>query len=137
MFIRNSYRIREMRLSSLALPLALAAVLSSCGTMKSISSATSSGVDKLGQSLDSGLSKVAAVATSPFKPAIPVVEARPDDFKKVESGHEKAIAYQRAQNNRRSGFWGFFSGPSDFEEPTLPELDESTFDGGLLPPKAP
>ncbi|GAA5481031.1 hypothetical protein [Haloferula sargassicola] len=126
-----------MRFLHLAVPAILAGALSSCGTMQSISSATSNGVDKLGKSLDSGFNKVASVATSPFKPGIPVVEARPEDFEKVQTGHDQAIAYQNAQRQRRSSLWGLFSGPADFEEPALPEMNDASFDGGLLPPANP
>ncbi|MBB5353116.1 hypothetical protein HNR46_003369 [Haloferula luteola] len=119
------------------LPLITAGFLCSCGTMKSMTEATGRSMGKMGQAFGAGVDKMATAATSPFKPGIPVVEARPDDFEKVQSGHEQAIAYQRAQNERRSGFWALFSGPSDFEEPALPEMNDSNFEGGLLPPKAP
>ncbi len=60
-----------------------------------------------------------------------VVEVREKDLKDMPTGHELAQAHEK----RRSGFW-IFSGPVDFEEPTLPEPG-STPDGGLLPPRLP
>ncbi|MEM1085512.1 MAG: hypothetical protein AAGI48_15475 [Verrucomicrobiota bacterium] len=87
-----------------------------------------SGVSKMGEGIGNGFGKVADLTTSPFRPAVPVVEAREDDLKELESGEDKALAYQR--NN---GFWSFFGGPVDFEEPTLPD-DGGAIDGGLLPP---
>lgn len=118
------------------LPVLGAALLSSCATMKSVSSATTSGVGKMGEAVGSGFGKLADAATSPFKPGIPVVEARPEDFREVPTGHDQAIAYQRKQDQRR-GLWDrLFSGPVDFEEPALPDDTDAVLDAGLLPPKA-
>lgn len=124
-----------MHLHRFLILLPLTGVLASCGTMKNLTTATSSGVGKMGESIGSGFDKMAQAATSPFQPKIPVVEARPEDFQKMETGHEKALAYQEKQRAKRSMWSSLFSGPSDFEEPTLPEMADFPADGGLLPPK--
>ena len=100
--------------------------------MKSLSSATATNLNKIGKGMESGLDAVADVATSPFKPGVPVVEAREDAFKEVVPGRDQALAYQKKQQQKRS-FWSF-SGPVDFQEPTLPD-EGSLASGGLLPPK--
>lgn len=111
------------------IPLVLA--LSSCGTMTAIKDGTVAGVRKTGEGIGSGFNKVTDLATSPFKPGVPVVEAREDDWEKVPTGHERALAYQEKQRQRR--FW-LFGPPVDFEEPELPDGVGST-DAGLLPEK--
>ncbi len=114
-------------------PLVLA--LSSCGTMTAIKDGTVAGVGKMGEGIGNGFDKVAGIATSPFKPGVPVVEARQDEWKELQSGHERALAYQEKQRRRRS-FW-IFGPPVDFEEPELPDLEDGggVMDNGLLPPK--
>jgi hypothetical protein len=99
-------------------PLVLA--LSSCGTMTAIKEGTVAGVDK-----------VTDLATAPFKPGVPVVEARPDDWKELKSGEQMALAYQEKQRQRR--FW-LFGPPVDFEEPELPD-DAGSTEISLLPEK--
>lgn len=123
--------------------------LTSCGTMDSLKTGTMSGVSKvgsgfsqmgqsvgsgfgkMGESVGEGFGKVAEVTTSPFKPGLPVVEAREADLKEMPSGHDRAIAYQ-AEQRRRRGWW-IFGGAVDFEEPTLPD-DPMNAEAGLLPP---
>ena len=63
---------------------------------------------------------------------VPVVEVREQDLKKMQSGKEKALAYQQSQ---RGGFSSWFGFPVDFKEPALPNggIDNPEF--GLLPPK--
>jgi hypothetical protein len=109
--------------------------LTSCGTMKSITSTTTGGIKKVGSGLNEGFVAVKDVAMSPFEPDIPVVEARPEDFRKLQTGQEQAIAFQREQEERRS-FWSF-GGAFDFKEPSLPDQPQGMMDGGLLPPKQP
>ena len=90
-----------------------------------------SGFSKVGGSVGDGFGKVADVATSPFKPGLPVVEARESDLKEMPSGQEQALAYQQEQQRRRG--WWIFGGAVDFEEPTLPDSPVNA-DAGLLPP---
>ena len=115
-----------------------ALALCSCGTMDTIKTGTLSSVSKVGEgfskvgsSVGDGFGKVAEVTTSPFKPGLPVVEAREQDLKKLPSGHDQAIAYQ-AEQRRRRGWW-IFGGAVDFEEPSLPD-DPMNAEAGLLPP---
>ncbi|MCU0795452.1 MAG: hypothetical protein MUF31_05895 [Akkermansiaceae bacterium] len=114
---------------------AVVSLLSSCGTVQSLSSATTGGIKKVGTGVSDGFGTVKDIAMSPFEPDIPVVEARPEDFRKQQTGQEQAIAFQREQERRRS-FWNF-GGAFDFEEPDLPDEPQGVMDGGLLPPLEP
>lgn len=95
----------------------------SCGTMKSMTSATVEGLGK-------GFDRVAGIATSPFEPRVPVVEAREESLRELPLGHEQALAYQKTQKQHRN-FW-IFGPPVDFQEPELPD-EGGLVDGGLLP----
>lgn len=128
--------IKDVRFPAL---IATAFLFSSCGSMETIKTSATDGVSKVGQGIGkvgtgigsgigNGFGKVAKLTTSPFRPGVPVVEAREDAMKELPSGQEQAIAYQQ----KHRGFWGFF-GPVDFKEPTLPD-ESGSIDGGLLPP---
>ncbi|BCX50409.1 hypothetical protein HAHE_43170 [Haloferula helveola] len=117
----------------LLLPTLLVAGLSSCGTMNTIKDGTVAGFSKVGEGMSNGFDKVAEVTTSPFRPGVPVVEARQDEWEELQSGHDRALAYQ-AEQRRRRGFW-IFGGSVDFEEPELPDSGGGVMDTGLLPPK--
>jgi hypothetical protein len=113
-----------------------AALFASCGSVETIKTSTASGVSKVGEGfgkvgngIGSGFGKVADLTMSPFRPGVPVVEAREKELKELPSGQEQAIAYQQKQNQ---GFWSFL-GPLNFKEPALPG-DGGAMDGGLLPP---
>jgi hypothetical protein len=64
--------------------------------------------------------------------SVPIVEVDTQKLKEIETGKQKAMAYQ---NSRRSYFGTWFGGPADFKEPELPSgmLDNPEF--SLLPPK--
>jgi len=111
----------------LLLALPALALLPCCGTMNTIKEGTSEGLSAVGEGFGKGIAKVGEVATSPFRPGVPVVEAREDALEEVPSGRDKALAYERRQR-----FW-IFGPPVDFEEPALPE-ESALGDGGLLPP---
>ncbi|MGB1131386.1 MAG: hypothetical protein ACPG4K_15135 [Haloferula sp.] len=113
-------------------------LLSSCGAMNSLKSgamggvsAVGSGFSKAGKSVGNGFGAMADAATSPFRPGLPVVEARQEDLKELPSGHDQALAYQKEQQRRRG--WWIFGGAVDFEEPSLPDSPVGA-DAGLLPP---
>ena len=116
--------------------LGIALVFASCGSMQTIKDSTgkvgegvSSSFGKMGSGVSDGFGKVADLTMSPFRPGVPVVEAREDSLKELPSGQEQALAYQQKQSR---GFWSFL-GPVDFKEPALPS-DGGAMDGGLLPP---
>lgn len=95
------------------------------GSVAFVKNTTSATVDKV-----SDLSEKAVETVRPT--GIHVVEVREKDLKKMESGHDRALAYE---NTRKRSFW-FFEGPVDL--PQLPESDLQV-DGGddvnvLLPP---
>ena len=64
--------------------------------------------------------------------SIPIVEVDTQKLKEIETGKQKAMAYQ---NSRSSYFGTWFGDPADFKEPELPSgmLDNPEF--SLLPPK--
>ena len=64
--------------------------------------------------------------------SIPIVEVDTQKLKEIETGKQKAMAYQ---NSRSSYFGTWFGDPADFKEPELPSgmLDYPEF--SLLPPK--
>lgn len=106
-------------LAAAILPLAI----TSCGTMKVVKAAkekTSNGVSALADASWGRLTQ----------PKVQVVEVREKDLKEMPTGDQQALAFD---NKRKRSFWGFFSGPVDFKEPTLPAAG-SELDGSLLPP---
>lgn len=64
--------------------------------------------------------------------SVPVVEVRESDLKEIQSGKDKAMAYQ---NSNRNYFSSFFGGSADFKEPALPMGGMDNPEFGLLPPK--
>jgi|TARA_B110000037_G_scaffold46775_2_gene57351 hypothetical protein len=61
---------------------------------------------------------------------VDVVEVREKEMKEMPLGKERALAFDR--KHKRS-FWSFAL--PNFEEPTLPNVNEDSIDGSLLPPK--
>lgn len=112
---------------------ALAVVsFSSCATMKNATVQTGSAVKSIGSSTARGFRKAGSATIAFLTPGsdIPVVKVRPEALKNVQTGEEKAMAYQHGH-----GVWSsFFSGPANFVEPTLP-AGAMESDAGLLPPK--
>ncbi len=100
----------------------------SCGTLRSVKTATVS-----------GFSKVSNFSVSDLFPSkVKVVKVRPKDLKELPLGKERALAYEANKDSLAArpgrGFW-FFNGPVDFKEPSLPS-DSGNLDGSLLPPRA-
>ncbi|BCU79870.1 hypothetical protein [Luteolibacter sp. LG18] len=111
------------------LPTCLAPVcllLASCGAMHSLKDKTTA-----------GLTKVSRFSVTDLMPAkVKVVEVRQKDLKELPTGQERALAFENSrQRQHEGGFWGFFKGPVDFKEPTLPN-NAGVMDGSLLPPRA-
>lgn len=108
----------------LLLPLALGVAggcaLTSCSSLKSTAS-------KVGDFSRKSVAKVGDLLPSKRPP---VVDVRQKDLKDMPLGHERALAFQ--EKKRQS--WWFFSGPVDFKEPELPDV-EAEMTSGLLPPK--
>ncbi|MGC4017437.1 MAG: hypothetical protein QM755_23425 [Luteolibacter sp.] len=112
-----------------SLPIRLVPVclmFASCSTMHSLKDKTTAGLDK-----------VSRFSVSDLMPSrIEVVEVRQKDLKNLPTGQEKALAFENTRRQRDGGgFWGFFKGPVDFKEPTLPN-NAGMMDGTLLPPRA-
>jgi hypothetical protein len=96
----------------------------SCAQVNQIKTATVGGFSKV--------SEVSKASVAKLMPArIPVVEVREKDLKPLPTGEQQALAFEKSRRNR---FWNIFSGPVDFEEPTLPD-NAGAMDGELLPPK--
>lgn len=100
------------------------------GAVGSVSS-VGSGLSRAGKSVGAGFGAMAGVASSPFRPGLPVVDAREEDLKELPSGHDQALAFQKEQQHKRG--WWIFGGAVDFEEPSLPDSTIG-LDAGLLPP---
>jgi hypothetical protein len=102
--------------------------LASCGTLRTVKTATVSGFTKVSKFSVSDL----------FPSKVEVVKVRPKDLKELPLGKERALAYEAKKDSLAGGsgrgFW-FFKGPVDFKEPTLPS-DAGNLDGSLLPPRA-
>ena len=88
------------------------------------------------KSSSGAVSKIFQITEASLASIIParvkVVEVREHDLKKLPTGAERALAYEKS---RKRSFWGS-SGPVDFKEPTLP-MAGAEMDGSLLPPKNP
>jgi hypothetical protein len=96
----------------------------SCAQVNQLKTATVGGFSKV--------SEVSKASVAKLMPArIPVVEVREKDLKPLPTGEQQALAFEKTRRNR---FWNIFSGPVDFEEPTLPD-NAGAMDGELLPPK--
>ena len=96
----------------------------SCAQVNHLKTATVGGLSKV--------SEVSKASVAKLMPArIPVVEVREKDLKPLPTGEQQALAFEKSRRNR---FWNLFSGPVDFEEPTLPD-SAGAMDGELLPPK--
>jgi hypothetical protein len=102
--------------------------LASCSAVGKIGESSAN----LAASTGTRLSKITEMASHRIRPAgVPVVEVREKDLKELPTGHEQALAFE---NTRKRNFWSSFSGPVDFQEPTLPEAS-GEMDGSLLPPR--
>lgn len=116
------------------LPLAaLALVLASCATVSNVGKSSMAFVQKTTAATTSKVTQLTELAVNTVSPAgVKVVEVREKDLKQLQTGQEKALAYE---NSRKHSFWSF-GGPVDFKEPNLPQAG-GEMDGSLLPPKAP
>lgn len=99
------------------LPLALLAsipLLASCSNSSSSNLANKS-LDKI---------------TGLWPSRVPVVDVRHKDLKKMASGKDRALAWDRSLNQ-----WVYL--PVDYKPPTLPDTQSMPVDGGILPPLTP
>jgi hypothetical protein len=123
----------------LIIPASAAAIgLVSCSAVSKVGQNSMALVRQTGRVTTSKVGQLTAAVTDKISPAgVKVVEVREKDLKKMQTGEERALAFEANRNrhvaqNKRS-FW-FFNGPVDFKEPTLPS-SEGEMDGSLLPPK--
>lgn len=93
---------------------ASASLLASCSN-SSTSSLASKSLDKV---------------TGLWPSRVPVVDVRHKDLKKMASGKDRALAWDRSLNQ-----WVYL--PVDYKPPTLPDDQAIPIDGGLLPPLHP
>lgn len=81
--------------------------------------------------LTSGLtSKSLDKVTSLWPSRVPIAEVRNKDLKKMASGADRALAWDRSLNQ-----WVYM--PVDYKPPALPDEPTYPVDGGLLPPLHP
>jgi len=120
---------------AISLPvLAACLCLVSCATINKVGQSSMAMVQKTSAATTSKIAEISDLTMSKIRPAgVKVVEVREKDLKQIPTGQERALAYE---NSRKRGFWGLFSGPVDFKEPTLPQPG-AEMDGSLLPPKTP
>ncbi len=110
-----------------------------CSTVKTTASKIGEGsrqsFAKIGESSRQSFAKIGDASRDSIAKILPsrvsVVEVREKDLEEMPLGHEQALAYEQ----KKRGFFWFFSGPVDFEEPDLPDT-ETEMTGSLLPPKA-
>lgn len=101
----------------------LPVTLTSCGTMKVVRATK--------EKTASGMTAIADASWGRLtKPKVQVVEVREKELKELPSGDQQVAAFD---NRRKRSFWGLFSGPVDYKEPTLP-TSGGELDGSLLPP---
>ncbi len=98
-----------------------ACVLASCAQVNSFKTAATEQVGKLS---DFSVAKLMPGSNRP-----PVVQVREKELKEIQTGHQRAMAFEKSRRNR---FW-IFGGPVDFVEPELP-TDPGVVDGSLLLP---
>lgn len=99
----------------------LACIFASCAQVNTFKTAAA---EKVGKLSDFSVAKLMPGADRP-----PVVQVREKDLKEIQTGHDRAVAFEKSRRNR---FW-IFGGPVDFVEPELP-ADAGISDGSLLPP---
>lgn len=64
---------------------------------------------------------------------VPVVKVRPEDLKKMPSGADRALAWDRHLDAKRYVFFR----PKSYKAPKLPDARTLPADGGILPPLHP
>lgn len=107
--------------------------LVSCSTVSEVSQSSMAFVRKTSAATTAKVAELSEKAIHTVSPpGVKVVEVREKDLKKLPTGEEKALAYEKS---RKRSFW-FFDGPVDFKEPNLPQAG-GEMDGSLLPPLEP
>jgi len=124
----------KTRINPISLTLALlSASLVSCASLGQAGADSMAAIKKTSSGAVSKISEISENSLATIRPArLKIVEVREDDLKKLPSGAERALAYEKS---RKRSFWNSGT-PVDFREPTLPQFS-SEMDGSLLPPKIP
>lgn len=104
------------------LALAACALFTSCGD-SGVSSLTKKAV-KAGKSV-----KTSVAGIMPSR-RIPVTEVRVKELKKMPTGADRALAWQRHLDRRR---YVYFSAPLNYKAPKLPSERRGFLGGGVLP----
>lgn len=95
-------------------------LLASCASMDEVKASAANATRGLKQ-----------FSISDLRPSrVDVVEVREKEMKEMPLGKERALAFDR---KRKRSFWSFAL--PNFEDPTLPNVNEDSIDGSLLPPK--
>ena len=69
---------------------------------------------------------------------VPIATVRTKDLKKMPTGADRALAWERHLNRKRyASYTGGWVAPKYYKAPTLPDERGLPVDGGLLPPLHP
>lgn len=122
----------KTRLNPIFLILALVPMaLVSCASLGQAGANSMAAIKKTSSGAVSKISKISEDSLASIRPSrVKVVEVRENDLKKLPTGAERALAFEKS---RKRSFWNF-GGPVDFQEPLLPQAG-AEMDGSLLPPK--
>ncbi len=92
-----------------------------------------------GSSLSTMAKKSANTVARLIPSRVPVAQVRPKDLKKVSSGADRALAWDRHLDSQRYAATSIPSLwiPGDYQAPTLPSSRSMPTDGGILPPLNP
>ena len=90
-----------------------------------------------------GGSDVSTTISKPYKAIanliprrVPLAEVRPDDLRKLPTGADRALAWDRKLDAKRYAY-GSWVVPKDYQAPTLPDSRTLPSAGGILPPLHP
>jgi hypothetical protein len=134
--IDGSFQLSPLLMKKLLSPIFLAVLLSPLGLIScsTISQASANSMEMIRKTSNGAVAKVSAMTENSLAGILParvkVVEVRENELKKLPTGQEQALAFEKS---RKRSFWGF-GGPIDFQEPSLPQVG-TEMDGSLLPPK--
>ena len=68
---------------------------------------------------------------------VPIATVRSKDLKKMPTGADRALAWERHLNRKRYAYNSGWMAPKNYKAPTLPNDRGLPIDGGLLPPLHP
>ncbi len=86
----------------------------------------------------SQIAKKSADSVSNFIPSrVPIAQVRPGDLKKIPSGADRALAWDRHLDSQRYAATPSWWKPANYQTPSLPSTRSMPTGGGILPPLHP